>query len=304
MITIYVSDDKIKIIDGSLSGNKIIVKSFYDITTKAGSLESGNIKDVVVFAQILQDCLTSNNIKPDKTTFVLDNSRLVFREMVVPDVPDNKIKLIVQSEILGDTNKSSQTTLDYIVIDSFKSEDKKKKLKIRVTYVSNDCIDSLQNSAIELGLTPVVLDIAPNSISKLIEQYAKTNKRMLEDTFLLLDYKDTFVTLSVFDRYRCEFTKSTVLYAGEEGELDKDYLLQELTSNVNSVIRFYESRTEKDIKAVYITGNAAVLQDILQPFADAVNILVAHLPLPSFVKGMNLLDYNAFSCALGAIIRR
>ncbi len=303
MICIYISDDKIKLIDGALSGGRIAVKSFYDISTKAGSMESGSIKDLVVFAQILQDCLTTNNIKPDKAIFVIDNSRIVFREMVVPDVPDNKIRLIIQSEILADS-KVANTTLDYIIVERFKNEEKKPKLKIRVTYVTNDCIDSLQNSATELGMTPTVLDIAPNSISKLVAQYAKNDKKMLEDTFLLLDYKDTFISINVYSNYNCEFSKSTVLYAGEEGELDRDYLLQELTSNVNSVVRFYESRTEKDVKAVYITGNAAVLDDILQEFADSVNMLVSHLPLPSFIKGMNLMEFNAFSCALGAFIRR
>ena len=102
MICIYISDDKIKLIDGAVKGGAISVKSSYDITTNAGSMETGNIKDLVVFAQILQDCLTTNKIKADKVTFILDNSRIVFREMIVPDVPESKIRLIIQSEIFSD----------------------------------------------------------------------------------------------------------------------------------------------------------------------------------------------------------
>ena len=302
MICIYISDDKIKLIDGAVKGGAISVKSSYDITTNAGSMETGNIKDLVVFAQILQDCLTTNKIKADKVTFILDNSRIVFREMIVPDVPESKIRLIIQSEIFSDS-KVQNTIIDYVVVAKFK-EDKKPKLKIRVTYITNDCVESLLNSATELGLTPTVLDIAPNAMSKLIWKYSKSDKKALEDTFLLLDYKDSFITISVFDKFNCEFTKSTVLYAGESGEVDKEYLLQELVNNVNSVVRFYGSRTDKDIKAIYITGNASDLEDILQDFADAVNMLVSHLPLPSFIKGMSLMDFNSFSCALGAFIRR
>jgi hypothetical protein len=42
----------------------------------------------------------------------------------------------------------------------------------------------------------------------------------------------------------------------------------------------------------------------MQNLADSVNMMVAHLPLPAFVKGVSLFEYNAFSCALGAFIRR
>lgn len=304
MICIYISDEKIKLIDGAVRGGKIVVNSFCDISTTAGSLETGNIKDLMVFTQVLQDCMQSNNIKPSTTTYVLDNSRIAFREMIVPDVPDSKIKKVIASEIFSDA-KVANNTLDYVVVERFKTEDKKFKLKILVTYISNDNIDSLHTSGMELGLSPSVLDVAPNAIAKIIEKYKKTDKKLLEDTFLLLDFKDTFVSLHVFDDYKSQFSKSSVLYVNDTSNFDMEYLLQELASNINSIVRYYESRNEnKEIKAVYVTGNAAVLDEILQDLADSVNMMVSHLPLPSFVKGLSLMDFNAFSCALGAFIRR
>lgn len=306
MICIYISDDKIKLLEGGMSGSRIAVSSFYDISTRAGCIEGDAIKDMVVFTQSLQDCLQTTNIKPGKVTYVLDSSRVVFREMIVPDVPDNKLKKVIVSELFSDS-KATSNTVDYVVLERFKGENKAYKLRIMVTYVSNEVIDNLHTSAMELGLQPVVLDIAPNAISKLIAQYDKSSsdRKLLSETFVLLDYKDTFITITVFDKFKSMFSKSSVLYVSDAEHPDMNYLATELSSQLNGTIRYFQTRyPDSEVQAVYVTGNAGVLESIMQDIADAVRLMIGPLPLPSFVKGMELLDYNAFSDALGAFIRR
>ncbi len=306
MICIYISDDKIKLLDGAMSGNRIAINSFYDISTKAGSMEGGAIKDTVVFTQSLQDCLQTTNIKPGKVTYVLDSSRVVFREMIVPDVPEAKLKKVIMGELFSD-NKANSNTIDYIVLERFRSESKSYKLRIMVTYVTNEVIDNLHMSAMELNLQPVVLDIAPNTISKLIGQYNKSgaDRKLLVKTFVLLDFKDTFITITVFDNFVNKFSKSSVLYVADPENPDLGYLASELSTQLNNTIRYFHSRyDDSEVEAVYVTGNAIVLDPIMQNIADSVNLMISHLPLPSFVKGISLLDYNAFSDALGAFIRR
>lgn len=306
MICVYISDEKIKLIEGDARGNKISVQRFYDINTKAGSLESGAIKDTVVFTQALQDCMQATNMKPAKACYVLDNSRIVFREMIVPDVPEQKLKKVIQSELFADS-KGQNSTIDYIVIDKFKDDKKISKLRVMVTYINNEIIDNLSVSAVELGLTPISLDIGPNAMSKLISLYNSNanDRKLLTKTFVLLDYKDTFISVFIFDDFVQQFTKSSVLYVTDPDNLDLSYLASELSTQLNSTIRYYQSRNpEKSIEAVFVTGNALVLDQIMQTLADSVNLMISHLPLPSFVKGLELLDYNAFTCALGTFVRR
>lgn len=306
MICVYISDEKIKLIEGDARGNKITVQRFYDINTKAGSLESGAIKDTVVFTQALQDCMQATNMKPAKACYVLDNSRIVFREMIVPDVPEQKLKKVIQSELFADS-KGQNSTIDYIVIDKFKDDKKISKLRVMVTYINNEIIDNLSVSAVELGLTPISLDIGPNAMSKLISLYNSNanDRKLLTKTFVLLDYKDTFISVYIFDDFVQQFTKSSVLYVTDPDNLDLSYLASELSTQLNSTIRYYQSRNpEKSIEAVFVTGNALVLDQIMQTLADSVNLMISHLPLPSFVKGLELLDYNAFTCALGTFVRR
>ena len=302
MLSVNVGDDKIKIVDGKTSGGKIVITKCYEIDTRAGAMESGNIKDLMAFSQVLQECINSGGIKNTDLTYVLDNPRVIFREMVVPDVSQDKIKLIVANEIFSDS-KMANNTLDYIVEGTFKNEEGKKRARITVTYVSNEAIDSLHTAAMELGMRPTVLDVAPNSISKLVEKIYKNNKNELEQTFVLLDYKDSFISLYVFDAGQRKFSKNSTLYVGSTN--DNNYLLGELTSNINSVIRFFESRSGVNVTAIYITGNVESLNDdLLQGLAESLNMMISHLPIPSFVKGVDIYDFNKFSGAIGAFLRR
>ena len=302
MLCVNISDDRIKIVDGKKSGGKIIVNKCYEIETKAGSMESGNIKDLMAFSQVLQECITSGGIKNTDLTYVLDHPRVIFREMVVPDVGADKVKLIVGNEIFSDS-KMANNTLDYIVESVFKNEEGKKRARITVTYVSNDSIDSLHTAATELGMRPTVLDVAPNSISKLVERFCKSNRGVLEDTFVLLDFKDSFISLYVFDGGQRKFSKNSTLYVGNAN--DTNYLLGELTSNINSVIRFYESRSGVNVTAIYITGNVEALSDdLLQGLAESMNMMISHFPIPTFVKGVDIYDFNKYSGAIGAFLRR
>ncbi len=302
MLCVNISDDRIKIVDGKKSGGKIIVNKCYEVETKVGSMESGNIKDLMAFSQVLQECIASGGIKNTDLTYVLDHPRVIFREMVVPDVAADKVKLIVGNEIFSDS-KMANNTLDYIVESVFKNEEGKKRARITVTYVSNDSIDSLHTAATELGMRPTVLDVAPNSISKLVEKFCKSNRGVLENTFVLLDFKDSFISLYVFDGGQRKFSKNSTLYVGNAN--DTNYLLGELTSNINSVIRFYESRSGVNVTAIYITGNVEALSDeLLQGLAESMNMMISHFPIPNFVKGVDIYDFNKYCGAIGAFLRR
>ncbi|MGI6701341.1 MAG: type IV pilus biogenesis protein PilM [Christensenellales bacterium] len=302
MICIYMNDDRVKVIDGKKKGSKILVKKFYDIPTKTASLESGNIKDLMAFSQILQECIQDNELKKGPATFVIDNTRMVLKEMIVPDVAPVKVKQIIYNEIFTDS-KGSSNTLDYIVAEKFKNEEKKKRCKIHMTYLPTDAISNIFVAGAEVDLKPKVLDIGPNATTKLIEMMIK--KRVgLEETFILVDYKETFLTLYVFDQGKRQISKSTILYVAED-RVDINYVVSEIVNNVNSLLRFYESRNEdRSVSAVYLTGHISVLNDSMQELADSLSMVVSHLPCPNFVLGMDLTDFNAYSCAIGAFIRK
>lgn len=302
MICIYVNDDRVKIVDGKASGKKIIIKKIIDVPTKSGSIENGSVKDLMAFSQVLQECIQDHELKPGACYFVVDNSRIVLKEMNVPAVAPAKVKQIIASEIFTD-QKGSNSTLDYIIADSFKNEEKKNRYRIHMTYLPTEAVSNFYVAGSEVELKPQVLDIGPNATTKLIEKMYK-QKVELEETFVLVDYKETFLSLYIFDKGKRQISKSTILYVSQD-EIDTSYINSEIINNVNSLIRFYESRNEdRTISAVYITGHIDHLNDSMQELADSLSMMVSHLPCPDFCMGVDLADFNAYSCAIGALIRK
>ncbi len=303
MINVYVSDDKIKFVDGKASGKKLVIKSCHEVRSKTGSIETGNIKDLMAFSQVMQEAIQDYAIKVGPATFIVDNSRLVLKEMDVPDVAPVKIKQIVANEIFTDA-KSSTNTLDYMVESRFKNEEKKKRCKVNVTFLPSEVISNIYKCGSEVLMKPKILDIAPNALSKLVERMIKDKKTQLEETFIVVEYKETFLSLLVFDKGQRQLSKSTILYVSEDA-IDVYYVVSEIVNNVNSLIRFYESRNEnRNITAIYLTGQVEPLNDSMQDLADNLRMIVAHLPCPSYVMGVDLMEFNAYSSAIGGLIRK
>jgi hypothetical protein len=304
MISLYLSDDRIRLVEGTVKKNKIYIKKLIETESKAGSLESGNVKDVLELSQVVQEMLNTNEIKPQKTYVVLDNSRIVFREAVMPNLPEKKLKLVLVSEFFAD-GKQKNNIIDYIIDEKFTDEDKSKKLKVHITYQTLDSINSIKKACQELSLKLNAIDIAQNAISKLYSEYFKD----IAGTNLLIDYKDTFLSLYVFEDGIRKFSKSSIFYAkpGTGNDFaDMEYFVNEMQSNIGSIARYYESKNEnKTINAVYMTGNIGVMNDeCIQRIANAAKYKVSYLPCPESIIGIDVTDFNKFSCTIGGFIRR
>jgi Tfp pilus assembly PilM family ATPase len=190
MLSIYLSDDRIKLIDGQIKGKKFYIKKFAEVATNVGSIESGNIKDVLAFTQAVQGLMNDNGIKPQKkVVVVLDNSRIVFREQEVPALPEKKLKVILVSDLFSDA-KSKNYVVDYVVDEKIKGEDKKFKYRIHLTYQTSDAIASIAKGVNELNMKCLSIDVAQNAMSKLI-----TDTAALKGLNLLIDYENTFISL-------------------------------------------------------------------------------------------------------------
>ena len=311
MLSIYLSDDRIKIIDGQIKGKKFYIKKFAETLTDVGSIETGNIKDVLALTQAIQTLMNDNAIKPQKVVVVLDNSRIVFREQEVPALPEKKLKVILVSDLFSDA-KSKNYVVDYVVDEKFKDEEKKNKYRIHVTYQTADAIASIAKGVNELNMKCMSIDVAQNSMSKLISDTAK-----LTGLNLLIDYENSFISLYVLDGNRRRFSKSSILYTkppeavsnvdSEAQEApDWQYFVKEFQNNIISVCNFYEQKNAgTEIQNIYLTGNISVLnEDFVQQLANATKMQVSYLPCPDNIIGMDHIDFNNYSSTIGALIMR
>ena len=302
MLSIYLSDDRIKIVDGQIKGKKFYIKKFAETVTDVGSIETGSIKDVLAFTQAIQSLMNENGIKPQKVVVVLDNSRIVFREQEVPALPEKKLKVILMSDLFSDA-KSKNYVIDYVVDEQFKGEDNKKRYRIHVTYQTSDAINSIAKGVNELSMKCMSIDVAQNSISKLM-----ADTGTLSGLNLLIDYENTFISLYILDGNKRRFSKSSIMYTKppEDTPPDWEYFVKEFQNNIVSVCNFYEQKNKgAKIDNIYLTGNISALPDaFIQQLANVTKMPVSYLPCPNNVIGMDHFDFNNYSSAIGALIIR
>ena len=147
------------------------------------------------------------------------------------------------------------------------------------------------------------IDVAQNSISKLM-----TDTGALSGLNLLIDYENTFISLYVLEGNRRRFSKSSIMYTKppEDTPPEWEYFVKEFQNNVVSVCNFYEQKNKgAKIDNIYLTGNISVLSDeFIQQLANVTKMPVSYLPCPNSVIGMDHIDFNNYSSAIGALIMR
>ncbi|MEG1963446.1 MAG: hypothetical protein RR123_01070 [Clostridia bacterium] len=303
MISVYFNDNHVRVVQANVTKNKIFVKKFMSAETEGANTDSNTLKDTKDFAQKLQGMLDDGEIKDKKLFYVADNARIVMKEMDLPAVDEKKLKVLLANEVFPD-GKLANNVLDYIVNDIYVDEEtKKKRCKLDITFINKDIIKELQEVAMDLGLKPLVVDIAPNAMAKLISLYAPNE---IDDEFVLLDYKKSFISIYVFSKGKRLFSKSTVLYARptEENDAEFEYFFSELCNNLSSVEQYASDKYECNVQNIYVTGDISVIKNSLQQLADHLVKGVKQLPVPSILDGMDVQDFNVYGTTVGALIRR
>lgn len=302
MNCIYISDEYLGFVNGKVSGKNLKIKRFVRKQTDCANTENGTLKDKLEFAQVVQSFLDDTSTKERNTYVVLDNPRLVLKEMDLPFVDDKKFKILLANEVFPD-GKMNNNIVDYVIDEVYKSEDKKKRCKARVSFLSNELIDEIKDVLIEMRLKPIVMDIAPNAVSKIPELYAKTE---MDEIYIVLDYKVSFVTVYLFANSKLLFSKSSVMYArpAKDNETEYEFFYSEIVNLLQSVMQFSISKYNYYPSRIYVTGEIEHLQDSLQDMADSLGLGIRQLTPPQRMKGVDVLEFDNMFNAICALYRR
>lgn len=300
MLSIYIGNDKIKIIEATVSKRKMIVKNFFAITSPNDYIDNPDDKSFKELSQVISDAIREMQPNGKKVRVVLDSKTIPYREMVLPPLAPAKMLTLIKNEIFTDEKLASTNTVDYVEAD--KKVDAEKRSKFFVTYVANEILTDIQNLVDkELGMKLLSIDIAQNALSKLI--YRMKN---LKDQFILLDYKDTSVTvyLFVYGKHVYSVSKPVISEPNPKFQNERVYFINEMSGIILDTINFFYNRYEGlDFDTIYITGDIEKFNLCTSFIIDKVGMTIKDLPLASFVEEMDEIEFNQFTNALGGIYR-
>lgn len=299
VLTVEITNESITIIEVTPSIKKQTnVHNALIFETPEDAYEDGNLKDIDRIASSIREQLESNGITNKNVIFILSSSKVVNREVLIPEVKENKIKGIV------DANASEYFPVnieDYVVshsiLEHVVDEDKTKQIKLMVVAAPISMVKSYYELGSMLGLTVQSIDYVGNAMLQLIKTQTSSmsttmviqlgsESTMLNiikgDTLLLqrtVPYGTNTVVTEVMDEKGVDATTAMTLLQNERlitVDFDDNAAtgaFRYLINNVGRVIDYYMTKNpDKPIDDVYLTGDGALIRGIDGLFKIQLNV--------------------------------
>lgn len=299
VLTVEITNESITIIEVSPSIKKQTnVHNALIFETPEDAYEDGALRDVEKLASAIREQLDANGITNKNVIFILSSSKVVNREVLIPEVKENKVKGIV------DANASEYFPVnieDYVVshsiLEHVVNEDKTKQLKLMVVAAPLTMVKSYYELGSMLGLNVQSIDYVGNSMLQLIKtQTSATMTTMViqlgsestilnivkGDTLLLqrtVPYGTNAVVTEVMDEKEVDATTAMTLLQNERlitVDFDDNAAtgaFRYLINNVGRVIDYYVTKNpDKPIDDVFLTGDGALIRGIDGLFKIQLNI--------------------------------
>lgn len=299
VLTVEITNESITIIEVSPSIKKQTnVHNALIFETPEDAYEDGALRDVEKLASAIREQLDANGITNRNVIFILSSSKVVNREVLIPEVKENKVKGIV------DANASEYFPVnieDYVVshsiLEHVVNEDKSKQLKLMVVAAPLTMVKSYYELGSMLGLNVQSIDYVGNSMLQLIKtQTSATMTTMViqlgsestilnivkGDTLLLqrtVPYGTNAVVTEVMDEKDVDATTAMTLLQNERlitVDFDDNAAtgaFRYLINNIGRVIDYYVTKNpDKPIDDVFLTGDGALIRGIDGLFKIQLNI--------------------------------
>ena len=302
MINFYLNSDKLKAISATASAKKIRVNRIYDLDFPNEFLSEPDADKLnVKLTEAMLNIIRAGDIKTHSAGFVIDDSKISFREMILPQGKPLQLAPIIKSELFNDPRQAERNTVDYVEIERDINEDHQNR--VMVTYLENSIIDNIKKCGKDVSINITSLDIQQNALSKLVWFM----RDMLPENFMLVDYHITYATTYLFLKHKHEFsmTKSIFSVPSEGFANETAFFINDFSVQISDALSFFMSRYEGvHFDTVYLTGSTFLQEPCISHIAGLLNTNIQILPKPDSVEGVALHEFNDFSGLIGSLIRR
>ena len=296
VLTIDITNESVTIIEVTASAKKgTMVHNAVIFETPEGSYEDGFIKDKDALAFAIKDQLASNGISKKNAIFVLTSTKIVNREVMIPQVSEKKIKGLIAA------NASEYFPVnidDYVVSHSIlETLPAEKQLRVLLVAAPTMMVQTYYDLAAAAGLKVQALDYIGNAMLQLIKtQTSESSTTMViqlggessilnivkGDTLLLqrtVPYGTNAVVQEVMEERNVDAATAMTLLQNERlitVDFDDNAptgAFRYLMNNIGRVMDYYASKNpDKPIDDVYLTGDGALIRGIEGLFKIQLNI--------------------------------
>lgn len=217
-LSIDVGFRNIKVVEVAVNrSNEVYIKNFGIASTPLNCIKNGVIKNIDAVSSEISRIIRENNMKAKKSKIVMSGTSIISRVFLIEKVADQDIDTVVKNAIVKNMPINlEEHKIDYKVLQELK-ENGEDKLKIFVTAVRKNIINSYIDVLFELGLKPISVDIPANSTAKFFNRdikvsidhvkYVNPNKGLNKDAFAVIDFGSETTIINILRNRILEFNK-------------------------------------------------------------------------------------------------
>ena len=294
MLSIDITDKQVKLVRGTLSGNKIRVLEVETRDLTVGSVSNGYITDIPMVAGEITDIIATKNIKEKEAIVCINSGSILYKEMTIPKPKKITNTAAIETMIINTMGITHEYNVSYSIIGETEDENQTPTLKLLATACPQRMVDGYIRLFTQLGLNLKQINISNNCISRLILNTPKLESAM---PLMLVQVDNDFVNINVYEDGQATLNRYTRLDPYDYGN-DDDY--------VNEVFRttqFLSQRKDmKPLKEIMFYGQ---VRDFiaLSNAVSSFNVPAHILSMPNNVVTFCDFDFSEYANAIGAFFK-
>ncbi len=295
-LSIELRNDEIILVEAKLNASKIVIKNRHIFSIDEELANPNGIVDPKAFALLLTQQLKEAKIKEKKCVLCLNNSSIIYRELLIPIVDEKRIPFLVKTEMMSALNLTSDYIIDYVPIEDTEKEGVMMH-RILAVAVLESAIASYIATFKRANLKIQAIDSATNSVIKMMN-FTKV-ARDTQQT-IVADVQNGNLRLFLFDNGVYMFTRNTRI--SKLTPDNRESIINEMTDSVSKMTQYTYTRKNQGIGGIFYVGTDELLEDlkknvstVLEIHGEVLSDIVPRVQIRAFKNK----DINA----LGALLR-
>lgn len=299
MLSIDITDRQIKFVRGAHSGNKIRIQDADMRELSMGMISNGYVTDVPMVASELNDIIKSRDIKEKEAIVSITSSSIVYKELMVAKPKNMKNAAIIEAMIQSEMNITNDYNISFTIAGETEDAEKNKMLKVIAAACPQRLVDGYVRLFSHIGLQLKGVNIANNSVTRLILNTPKLAERM---PMLLVQVDKNFLNMNLYEDGQLAFSRFSNIDPNDYDNAS-DYVSRAVYENLFRMIQFIQQRgTSTSVKEILFYGEIDRFMEISNALGS-FNIPVNMLSMPANISTTVQFDFTKFANAIGALYR-
>ena len=300
VLSIDITNESITIVEITAAQKKqTYIHKVLIFETPEDSFEDGQIRDLERIASEIRTQLASAGVSNKNAVFVMNSTKIVNREVVIPDVPEKKIAQLINSNASEyfPVNNIEEYVIANTVLEHFVDENGNKQQRVMAVATPEMMVRGYYDLAQAAGLKVQDLDYIGNAMLQLIKtQTTEQSTTMViqlgaESTVLnvvngdklllqrTVPYGTNPVVNVVMQEKGVDATTAMTMLQNERiitvdfDDNEATGAFRYLINNIGRVMDFYASKNpDNPIDDVFLTGDGALIRGIDGLFKIQLNV--------------------------------